>query len=123
MTTSDGADTTGTLVAMTTPISIHSDCLNFDGATLDAYRANYGAPNTIQLTQEIRDMDGPSCWPDGAFQGSYSPAVCPAGWTYYSIMAGDFTETSTVTTSTSGALSSTAITYYTNQLSAYCCPR
>ncbi|KAJ4163517.1 hypothetical protein LMH87_005239 [Akanthomyces muscarius] len=122
MTASDGGEATGTLVAMTTPFSIPPDCLGFDGAVMDVYRAYYGAPNTTQLTQNIRDMDSSSCWPSGAYRGTYSPAVCPTGWTYYSIMAGDFTEAVTVTTSPSGAPLSTTMTYYTNQLSAYCCP-
>ncbi|OAQ98650.1 hypothetical protein LLEC1_06417 [Akanthomyces lecanii] len=107
----NGGDTTRTLVAMTTPFSIRPDCIDFDGAEVGITVA-YGAPNTTQLTQNLSDMDRSSCWPSGKYSGTYSPAVCPIGWTYYSIMGGDYTDTVLQTTSSPGAPSSTTVVVY-----------
>lgn len=119
----NGGQTPEPSFAMTTPFSMPRDCLDFDGAAMEVFRNDQNGQDTTHLTQNLDEITRPECWPFGDYQETYSPAVCPSGWTYYSVVGGDYTETVTEITSHPGASSAHTSTYYTNQLSAYCCPR
>ncbi|EGX91968.1 hypothetical protein CCM_06128 [Cordyceps militaris CM01] len=109
------------LVPMTTPFSMSPGC--FDIVWAGGSEENGANQSVPQLTQNLDNVYHDSCWPDGEFHASYSPAVCPSGWTYYSILAGDPTETILQWTSSTGASTSSIVTSYTSQISALCCPR
>ncbi|EJP70413.1 uncharacterized protein BBA_00043 [Beauveria bassiana ARSEF 2860] len=122
---SPGGDaTTDFVVPMTTPFSMPPGCLDFDGAAMYTQLQHYDSSdqNVTHLTRNFYEMDTQSCWPSGVYNATYSPAVCPSGWTYYSIMPGDYDEPVTVTESPSDASTAYATTSYTNQISAVCCP-
>ncbi|TQV97086.1 hypothetical protein IF1G_04326 [Cordyceps javanica] len=57
-TTSDGAPTTDTVLAMTTPFSMPPECLDFNGAEIGVWD-----PDHVELTRSFQDH--PSCWPSG----------------------------------------------------------
>ncbi|KAM3550184.1 hypothetical protein MY1884_008377 [Beauveria asiatica] len=123
-TASPGSDATADdVVPMTTPFSMPPDCLDFDGAAMYTQLQHYGSSDqqVTHLTRNLHEIDTQSCWPSGVYNATYSPAVCPSGWTYYSIMPGDYNEliTVTVTDSPSGPYQTTSYTY---QISAVCCP-
>ncbi|KAM3512961.1 hypothetical protein MY11210_003361 [Beauveria gryllotalpidicola] len=124
-TASPGGDATADVVVpMTTPFSMPPDCLDFDGAAMFTHLHHYDSSDqdVTHLTRNLYEIDTRSCWPSGVYNATYSPAVCPSGWTYYSIMPGDCSELVTVTNSPSGASSAYTASSYTNQLSAVCCP-
>ncbi|KAM3506076.1 hypothetical protein MY10362_002575 [Beauveria mimosiformis] len=127
-TASPGSDATANVVVpMTTPFSMPPDCLDFDGAAMYTQLQHYDSSDQVvtHLTRNLYEINTQSCWPSGVYNATYSPAVCPSGWTYYSIMPGDYDElvTVTVTDSPSGASTAYQTTSYTNQISAVCCPR
>lgn len=108
------------VVPMTTPFAMPSGCLDYNGGTVSIDSSQlYSVSNntfavgtTLRMNEDV--LQRPSCLPSGIQNATYFPAVCPSGWTYYSMVPPD-SYTWLTTNSTLG--------YPAMMTTAYCCPR
>ncbi|KAJ3472287.1 hypothetical protein NLG97_g11117 [Lecanicillium saksenae] len=121
----DGQSTTTSRTPMTTAFSMPSGCPDFNGAYLESWiNGPPDVPANIVFRLQLSEAFRPSCWPSQEFHATYSPGVCPAGWTYYSIIPATTDSTTTMfTPSASDATPYPVVFQDADQMTAYCCPR
>lgn len=103
------------LLTLTTPFVQRPDCASIWDLTSVPSRVSGVSTSVTILVSDAADEGFASCQPSGwdsivpANRFSFSPAVCPSGWTYYAMA-------STVSVADNGRDESTFST-------AYCCAR
>ncbi|KAJ6787492.1 hypothetical protein PWT90_08914 [Aphanocladium album] len=128
-TSTTASDAQNAIAAMTTAFSMPSGCPDFNGAYMEVWGANNPPellPPDTMFRLRLSEAFRPSCWPSEAFHATYSPGVCPTGWTYYSIIpaTGNYT-TSIYTPTGDGSAANTpypVVWQSPNEMSALCCP-
>lgn len=115
--TSDSSTTASTpYVALTTPFKAPGSCFqDFRHGSLTVTKEGYYDETSVTILNANISGTYSSCFPSGFGTATFYPAVCPSGWTYYTIHTPQ--EGSTLVT-----LANKAITYEASTFAA-CCAR